>query len=68
MEHLHFELPTDTTIGLRTNFFGMNFGSQNTVDYALAWDGTLVPEPATLALALLGLAAILPRGRRRRAA
>jgi len=68
VEHLHFELPTDTTIGLRTNFFGMNFGLQNTVDYALAWDGTLVPEPATLALALLGLAAILPRGRRRRAA
>jgi len=67
VEHLHFLLPQDTTLGLRANFFGMNFDGVNTteVEFALAWDGQLVPEPGTgLLLALIGGVALRVRVRR----
>jgi subtilisin family serine protease len=72
VEELFFTLPSDGYYGLRVGYTSQVFGSAVPENYGLAWWGTatdvLVPEPASLVLAAVGLIVLLaarrwPRGR-----
>ncbi len=76
VEHLYFELPEDGAYLIRVDWAGEVFDlvdDPNVEQYGLAWFGTaldaplpeVIPEPPTLALLLIGAAALLLRLRRR---
>ena len=64
VEHLSFVVPTTGLYGIRVDFPGMTFGTADSEAYGLAWSGTAVPEPATLAVVGVGFVAVLIRRRR----
>ena len=55
VEHLYLDLPQATTVGLRVIHDEMRFGTQDTVNFAIAWSGVAVPEPGAFTLAITGL-------------
>ena len=65
-EHLVFTLPSDGPYGLRVAYPSNVFGSLTSEEYGLAWYGTAVPEPGTVAAAMLGAGLLALRRRRHR--
>jgi len=66
VEHLNFDLLSDTAIGLRVVLDEFRFGTQGAIPFGLAWSGTstgLIPEPSALALFSIG-AVMVYRGRK----
>ncbi|MBS3820758.1 MAG: S8 family serine peptidase [Phycisphaerae bacterium] len=67
VEHLTFDLPASGRYGIRVSYPDNVFDYVDLAEeqFAVAWSGTAVPEPATLGLlAMGGLAMLRRRGRR----
>ena len=63
VEHLYFTVPTTGYYGIRVLFDTPTFGSQTSEEYGLAWQA--VPEPASMALLLIGTAGMVFRPKKR---
>jgi len=54
VEHLAFNLPVTGLYGVRVLYPNNAFGQIDAEEFGLAWWGTAVPEPATVALLVVG--------------
>jgi hypothetical protein len=68
VEHLAFNLPVTGTYGLRVQYPSNVFGALASEEFGLAWSGVAVPEPSSIAVALIGLAIFGGCQRQRRSA
>jgi hypothetical protein len=65
VEHLNFQLPATDTYLLRVTFAGNNWNLSGNPDatlfedFGLAWNVTAVPEPSTIVLLMIGVAAVI---------
>lgn len=67
VEHLSFLLPTDSALGLRIAFDQTAFGTLSSEEFGVAWSGQLIPEPASAAILVIGIVAVVGRRHRRAA-
>jgi hypothetical protein len=64
VEHLHIALESSGEYALRVLFDGAEFGSAVPTDFAVAWNTTAIPEPATVSAVVTLLFGLATRRRR----
>jgi subtilisin family serine protease len=64
VEHLHFQIPRTSMYQIEVRFTDNIFGSASSEEYGLAWNGIVVPEPASWSVFALSIISLLNARRR----